>query len=914
LTKRKLLYLIDGSGYIFRAYYGIRALSSPSGEPTNAVYGFASMIQKVLDEEQPEYIAIMFDTARKSFRTELYEAYKANRPPPPEDLVPQFARIHEVTEAFKLPLYKKEGYEADDYIATWTRLALENDFDVKIITGDKDLMQLVNDRVELWEPMREKLYRAKEVEEKFGVPPEQIGDLLALMGDASDNIPGVRGVGQKTAAKLLKEHGTLEGVLKAATEGRIKGKICQKIADAVDDARLSRKLVELEYNVQIDESLESLKYSGPDVDEQVRLYGELGFRRLLARAESGSDKRGEKTKSPAKSKSKVPQVQTNYRLVQKKEELTSLSSEIASSSHLALSMEYERSRMVDTRIFGFGLAWSPGQAVYIATGELTVLDILEFFRTYLEDSKIVKTYSSAKQWHALAELYKIKLAGEQLDTSIASYLIDAEDRYESSTTMVHGPDDGPHGIADIARKFLQISSTSRSSIVGTGRDKKKVEDLAPEALLQFVAQRADIAFQAAPILNDELKKSDLSSVMNDIEMPLVRVLARLELCGVKVDVAFLKGLEKKFSSEIIRLEKLCHELAGREFKVNSPKQLREVLFEELGLKIIKRTKTGPSTDQSVLEELASMHPLPGTILDFRQITKLQSTYVQSLPKMVSKATNRVHTNLSQTVAATGRLSSSDPNLQNIPIRKALGRELRKAFVPEPDHKLISVDYSQIELRVLAHLCEDEILVDAFQNNADVHTRTASVLFEVPPEDVSFEQRSQAKAVNFGVLYGMGPVRLARELQIPRRVASQFVKDYFERQPGIRRFFDETLEHAKEKGFVTTIMGRRRWVREIESKNRGARAAAERIAMNTPIQGSAADLIKLAMIRVSNRLEEDFPEAKVLLQVHDELLLEAPSSEAEAVAELVKVEMERAFPLNVPLLAVAHIGDNWDEAH
>ncbi|MEE2903720.1 MAG: DNA polymerase I [Myxococcota bacterium] len=914
MTKRKLLYLIDGSGYIFRAYYGIRALSSPSGEPTNAVYGFASMIQKVLDEEQPEYIAIMFDTARKSFRTELYEAYKANRPPPPEDLVPQFARIHEVTEAFKLPLYKKEGYEADDYIATWTRLALENDFDVKIITGDKDLMQLVNDRVELWEPMREKLYRAKEVEEKFGVPPEQIGDLLALMGDASDNIPGVRGVGQKTAAKLLKEHGTLEGVLEAAQEGRIKGKICQKIADAVDEARLSRKLVELEYNVQIDEPIESLKYSGPNVDEQVRLYGELGFRRLLARAESGSDKREEKTSSTAASKPKAAQTQTNYRLVRTKDELASLSAEITSSAHIALSMEYERSRMVDTRIFGFGLAWSPGEAVYIATGELTVLDILEFFRPYLEDSKIAKTFSSAKQWYALAELYKMTLAGEQLDTSIASYLIDAEDRYESSSAIVHGPDDGPHGVADVARKFLQTTSTSRSSIIGTGRDKKKVEDLAPEDLLQFVAQRADIALQVAPILNEELTKSDLLSVMNDIEMPLVRVLARLELYGVKVDVAFLKGLEDNFSSEIIRLEKHCHELAGREFKVNSPKQLREVLFEELGLKIIKRTKTGPSTDQSVLEELASMHPLPGTILDFRQITKLQSTYVQSLPKMVSKATNRVHTNLSQTVAATGRLSSSDPNLQNIPIRKALGRELRKAFVPEPDHKLISVDYSQIELRVLAHLCEDKILVEAFQNNADVHTRTASVLFEVPPEDVSFEQRSQAKAVNFGVLYGMGPVRLARELQIPRRVASQFVKDYFERQPGIRKFFDETLEHAKEKGFVTTIMGRRRWVREIESKNRGARAASERIAMNTPIQGSAADLIKLAMIRVSNRLEEDFPEAKVLLQVHDELLLEAPSSEAEAVAELVKVEMERAFPLNVPLLAVAHIGDNWDEAH
>jgi DNA polymerase I len=917
LSKKKLLYLIDGSGYIFRAYYGIRALSSPTGEPTNAVYGFASMIQRVLDDEKPEYIAIMFDTKGRTFRSDLYEDYKANRPPPPEDLIPQFARIHEVTQAFCLPMFKREGFEADDFLATFTRQAVEQDFDVKVITGDKDLMQLVSDRVTLWEPMREKLYRAEQVEEKFGVRPEKIGDLLALMGDTSDNIPGVRGVGQKTAAKLLKLHGDLEGVLAAAQAGQIKGKICEKIADSVENARLSRKLVELDYDVAHDGSIEDLKYLGPDTKRQAELYKELGFRRLYARAQGEDDKASSSSSSSSETPVRAPKAapaKSNYRLVCTPLDLKDLGETLESAKTLALTIEYERSRMIDTRIFGFGIAWAPGESAYVAMGEISVTDFLNLIKSKLEDERVEKICSSSKPWFALAELHAIKLAGIRLDTSIASYLIDPEDRYDASPSMSHGPDDGPHGIGDVARKFLGETSIPRSSITGTGRDRRSVADLTPSELTAFVAQRSDIAFRAAPTLKDGLAEGELGSVFNDIEMPLVRVLAKLELVGVGVDLPFLLSLEEKFASEIIRLETLCHSLAGHPFKVNSPKQLREVLFEELGLKIIKRTKTGPSTDQSVLEELASMHELPRAVLDYRQIAKLQSTYVLSLPKMVCKVSGRVHTNLSQTVAATGRLASSDPNLQNIPIRKPLGRELRKAFIPAPNCRLISVDYSQIELRVLAHLCEDEVLVSAFRDNEDVHTRTASVLFDVAPKEVSFEQRSQAKAVNFGVLYGMGPVRLARDLKIPRRVASQFVKDYFERQPGIRKFFDETLDAAKETGYVETIMGRRRWVKDINSNNRGARAAAERVATNTPIQGSAADLIKLAMIRVSNRIEEDYPEAKVLLQVHDELLLEAPEQQAEAVAELVKKEMERAFPLKVPLIAVAHVGSNWDEAH
>jgi DNA polymerase-1 len=605
LTKRKLFYVIDGSGYIFRAYYGIRPLSSPSGEPANAVFGFANMIQRMLDDDQPEYIAITFDTKAKTFRSDLYEDYKAHRPPPPEDLIPQFARIHQVTEAFQLPLFKQDGFEADDFIATLTQKALAEDFDVKVITGDKDLMQLVNDRVTLWEPMREKLYRPPQVEEKFGVLPDKIGDLLALMGDSSDNIPGVRGVGPKTASKLLSAHGDLEGVLKAAQEGRIKGKICEKIASGVDLARLSRQLVELKDDIDIKESIEELRYTGPNTEAQIALYRELGFQRLLARAESGADNTTQASSTPSASPKKS--VQGNYRLVQSSQALQDLLKTLRTAKRLAFCMENESSRMIDSRIFGFGVAWAEGEAAYIATGDITVAEILHALQEFLENPKLEKIFSTVKPWYALAQLHEFDLKGVRLDTSIASYLIDADDRYETSSAINHGPDDGPHGISDIARKFLNTTSIARSSITGTGRQRRKIEDIPAEELRDFVAQRADFARRSATVLKDELALGHLDSVLDDIELPLASVLAKLELTGVSIDVELLSGLESRFAEELVRLEKRCYELAGEEFKVNSPKQLREILFDKLKLKIIKRTKTGPSTDHSVLEELACMH-------------------------------------------------------------------------------------------------------------------------------------------------------------------------------------------------------------------------------------------------------------------------------------------------------------------
>jgi DNA polymerase-1 len=929
-TPRKLLHVVDGSGYIFRAYYAIRSLSTASGEPTNAVMGFTTMLLRILEVDRPELMAITFDEGRRSFRNDIYPEYKANRSAPPEDLPPQIPWIHQVVESFRIPLFKVATHEADDVIATLVRIALEQDLDVRLITGDKDLMQLVSDRVTVWEPMREIHYGPAEVEAKHGVPPSKIADMLALAGDTSDNVPGVKGCGPKTAAKLLGEHGDLDGVLKAAAEGRVKGKMGERLVADAELARLSRRLVQLDDHTPIEVDLEALRYTGPDLERQRELFDRLEFRRLLDRAAATAY-----AGSPAPTPTAPPPPSESigslgrlehggYAILRDVESIARWVDKARAAGRVGLSLEPLGHQLVDAPIVGLALAVAEGEAAYVPTGhteaaleggpQLDVESALAALAPLLGDADVAKACTSAKPWYALSRRFGVPLAGVRFDASLASYLLDAEDRYDDGAPIAHGPDDGPHGAGDVARKFLGLDTLARSRLTGRGRDKRAMPAVPVSEAGPFVAERAEVALRAADRLHPELESAGVWSVMTDLELPLAPILAEMELSGIRVDVGLLASMKETFAAEIDRLEAKCYELAGHEFKINSPPQLRTVLFEELGLKIIKRTKTGPSTDHQVLEELSSLHELPAAILDWRQVNKLQSTYVETLPRQVAPSTGRVHTVLSQTVAATGRLSASDPNLQNIPIRTELGRGLRRAFVPASGMAFVSVDYSQIELRVLAHFCQDPVLLGAFRDGVDVHTRTASVLFEIDPAEVTFEQRTQAKAVNFGVLYGMGPVRLSRELQIPRRVASQFVKDYFDRQPGIRVFLDQTLEGARADGFVRTLLGRRRWVRDIDSRNRGARAAAERVAVNTPIQGSAADLIKLAMIRVRARLAEEQPEARLILQVHDELLLEAPLARAEAVAALVKQEMEEAYPLEVPLVAEAHVGGNWDEAH
>jgi DNA polymerase-1 len=906
---KKLLHIIDGSGYIFRAYYAVRPLSTAKGQPTNAIYGFTTMIEKALREEQPEYLAITFDAGGPQFRQQLYTEYKANRPPPPEDLSSQVPKIREIAEAFQIKTFRVPGVEADDVIATLVRRALEAGFEVCIITGDKDLTQLVSDRVSIYEPMKGQRFHPKEVEEKFGVPPAAIADALALAGDASDNVPGVKGVGGKTAAKLIHEHGTLAKILEAAKAGKIKGKMGETLATSEADAWLSRQLVALKDDVELGiADLDELKYPGPDKARLKDLYVELEFRRLSPKLEEegGANSADGEAPGPSVVPAVAVAIKTDgYQIVTTDDGLAEVVRALEAAPVSAWAVETDDQSMVDAMVWGLAVAPARGAASYLplahrylgAPKQLSLNTVLTALRPILERADRAKVSAESKVLVELCRREGIEVRGLAFDTTLASYLLE--------------PDETQHGAVAVARRYLDHDPLDRAAAL---KGQEGFEVLPVELACKLAGERADISLAASEILRPALDQAQVLPVLVDVELPLIPVLAKMELAGVKIDVAQLTSMSETFAVELVSLEKACYEAAGKEFNIGSPKQLQKILFEELGLRIIKTTKTGPSTDHAVLEQLANDHPLPQTILDHRQVQKLKSTYVDALPKMVSKKTGRVHTVFNQATAATGRLSSNDPNLQNIPIRSELGRKLRQVFVAEPGHRLVSVDYSQIELRVLAHFCRDEVLSTAFRENADVHTRTASVLFNVPPAEVTREQRTQAKAVNFGVLYGMGPMRLARDLKLPRKVATQFIEDYFVRQPGVAQYLKDTVEAAEKSGEVRTLLGRRRLVPDLHSRNRGSREAAKRVAVNTPIQGSAADLIKLAMIRVDAILAETFPKARLLLQVHDELLLEVPEAETEAVAAMVKREMEHVYPLEVPLLAEARHGKNWDEAH
>ena len=905
---RPKLHLIDGSGYIFRAFFAVRNLSTSAGEATNAIHGFSQMLEKTLREERPTHLAIVFDSGEASFRSEIYPDYKAHRDPPPEDLTEQVPKIHELVECFRIKTFVPVGYEADDVIATLTRQALEEGFDVRIISGDKDLMQLVSDRVELYEPMRDKRYGPAEVEQydKLLVPPAKVRDALALAGDSSDNIPGVKGVGPKKAAKLLAEHGDLEAVLAAAKAGKVKGKMGQTLAESEEEARLSQRLVTLADEVDLGCPTEALRYSGPDKDAIRDLYKRYEFRRTAPRLDDGEEEAEEAPEGRRPQGATVLIERDRYVTVTGSERLAELREQLVGAERVGIALELSNARLVDAEVLGVAFCWAPGRAAFVplvhaAESTLGWAEVFDALGPFLGASAPAKSSADGKALHGLMMREGRRLGGLAFDPTLAAYLLE--------------PDEATNDAEAIARRFMGHDPIPRARILTDQKRKRRSFDRAPLPLAsEYMGERAEINWHAVDVLEPLLDEAGVTDVLRDVELPLAPVLARIELAGIDVDLGRLDEMKGRFHQELERLEAACYEAAGKTFTIGSPKQLRTILYEELGLKVTKTTKTGPSTDHEALEAIADEHPLPRAVIEHRTIQKLQNTYVEALPKMVSPATGRIHTQLNQATAATGRLSSNEPNLQNIPIRTELGRELRKVFVAPKGRLLVSVDYSQVELRVLAHFTGDDVLVQAFRDGADVHTRTASVLFEVPPEEVTREQRTQAKAVNFGVLYGMGPVRLARELKIPRRTASQFVSDYFERQPGVRKFIDETLESARETGEVRTLLGRRRLVHDIHSRSRVARAAAERIAVNTPIQGSAADLIKMAMLRVDALLRDTFPAARLLLQVHDELLVEADQDEAEAVAEAVKDAMQRVYPLGVPLDAEAHFGANWDDAH
>ena len=887
MARPRTLHIIDGSAQFHRAYHAIRGLATSRGLPTNATYGFTTMLRKLLEDEQPEWIAISFDLPGKTFRHEQYPEYKANRPRMADDLAVQIPYVRRVCEAFRLPIIELQKYEADDVIATLTRQAVERGFRVVIVTGDKDLLQLVTDQVFVLNPGREgsgaTLYDPAAVEEKFGVPPEKVLDVMSLVGDAVDNVPGVPGIGDKGARTLIQEFGSLEAVLDGAD--RVKRKAYREgLEKHREQALLSRDLIRLRDDAPVTLDLDSVKRREPDPEAAHALFTELEFQ-VLAREFAPE----------------VSEAATLVSVASSVAEVDALVARVRESGRTALRVVATEGHPLDAKLLGIAVSTKEGEACYVPLGHAYLggpsqgeqARALEALAPVLEDPGISKLSADAKRDHIVLAGSGVELAGLGFDALIAAYLLD--------------PGKRDYNLEELSLELLG----ERRSVAGHADTSVSVDNAA-----QAAGAEADLVLRLAGKMLERVETEGLHAVFEGMELPLVEVLAAMERAGVKLDVELLATMSSEMEGRLQALTADIHELAGGEFNINSPQQLREVLFERLGLKSGKRTaKTrAASTAEDVLEELAKIHDLPRRILEYRSIKKLKSTYVDALPVLVRKDTGRIHASMRQTVAATGRISSSDPNLQNIPIRTAEGRRIREAFVAEPGYRLLSADYSQIELRILAHLSGDETLIDTFRKGEDVHDRTSREIFGplsmIPPD----EQRRVSKMVNYALIYGKTAFTLAKDLGVSRKEADTFIKAYFERYPGVDSFIKETIEKAREEGSVRTLLGRLRRLPDLRSRNFQVRAEAERQAVNAPVQGSAADLIKRAMIDLFKELREGGSDARLILQIHDELLVEVAESDAEAVRDLTKRVMEGALELRVPLVVDARVGRTWAEAH
>jgi DNA polymerase-1 len=899
-----VLYVIDLSSYVLRAYHAIAPLSSPSGEPTQAVHGTVNMLDRLVRERRPALLAIAMDSGRDTFRREIYAEYKAHRPPSPPDLGQQLERCYEIVKAYASPVWKQDGVEADDLIASSVHCARKSGVRVVIVASDKDLMQLVAPDVMLWDTMRDRVIGEEEVELRFGVKVAQLGDLLALMGDSSDNIPGVPHVGPKTAKELLVEYGSLEGIYQHLDQ--IKRKALRETLTAHrEDAFLSRRLVALKGDCELEFDLEKLKYGGRDVATLKRIYGELGLTNKLAQLEKEGSQAPATTGAPAPAPVTFTRVETEYALVTSEDELLALAAAAEKASHLGIAALSEPANATIGDLVGLALAVEPGKARYVPFGhryvgapkQLPRARALELLSPVLANPSVKKLALDLKATAVLLGRHGVALEGFTHDAMLASYLIDPEARHDREA---------------LAERELGVKATAYEQVVGRGRGKRVGFDEVDCAdALPYAAENADFGLRLAERQRPRLIEAGLERLYDEVELPLAEELAELEQRGVLVDLPTLAELGTDCEREIKRLELEAYRAAGHEFNVNSPRKLETILFDELGLKPLRRTKTSRSTDAETLESLESEHELPKIVLEIRQITKLKGTYIDALPELVNPKTGRIHTTWEQAVAATGRLSSSDPNLQNIPIRTALGRKIRAAFVPPPGHLLVSADYSQIELRVLAHLSQDPVLLDAFLTGQDIHQRTAMEIFGVASEAITREHRTRAKAVNFGVIYGQGDSGLAKALNIPRTEAASFIAAYYQRYQGVQRFMNETLERARTGEAVSSILGRRRLVPNIRSGNRAERLAAERIAMNMPIQGSAADILKLAMLSLRKPVT---PGTRMILTVHDELVFEVPEAEVEEAKTKIRTAMEGVYALAVPLLVDVGAGRDWSLAH
>jgi DNA polymerase-1 len=884
-----MLYLIDGSSYIYRAFYAIRHLTSPKGFPTNALYGFTQMLLKILRERKPDHIAVVFDVGRVTFRTALYPQYKANRALMPEELVPQIEPIKEMVRAFEIPVLEMEGFEADDIIGTIARDSEKNGMDVVVVTGDKDLMQIVSKSVTLLDTMKDKATGVKEVHEKFGVGPERVTDILGLAGDSSDNIPGVPSVGEKTAIKMILEFGSLDELLARGAE--VKGKTGEKLREFAGQALLSRRLATIDCAVPITYRYEDFAITPPDNKRLAELFREFGFTTLMKELTS------EATLS-----------RENYTTVLTTTHLMSLVQALEQAACFAVDLETTSLNPLKAEIVGISISFREHEAYYIPLGhlypgappQLGLPDTLALLRPLLTDPYKRKIGQNIKYDYQVLRRYDIEMEGIWCDTMLASYLLN--------------PLRSSHGLDSLSVEFLDHKMISYSDVAGKGKEQINFAQVPVEEATIYSCEDSDATFLLHGLFLPRLGELEMERLFFELEMPLVKILAEMELFGVKVDQSLLQELSEGFAVQLASLEREIFTQAGCEFNINSPKQLGELLFDRLKLPAGRKTKTGWSTDMDVLSKLALEHNLPKSILQYRSLGKLKSTYTDALPRQIDKSSGRIHTSYNQSVTNTGRLSSSEPNLQNIPIRSEEGRNIRRAFIAEEGHLLLSADYSQIELRVLAHLSEDRVFCDAFARDEDIHTRTASEVFDIMPGLVTGEMRRQAKTINFGVIYGQGAFSLANELGVSTRTAKEFIENYFARHSGARTFLDTCIRDAGEKGYVTTLLGRRLPIPDISSGNGNMRAFAQRNAVNYPIQGSAADIIKQAMVKVAGRMRIDGMKSRLIMQVHDELVFEVPEEEKISMEILVRHEMEHAVTLRVPLKVDINYGLNWSEAH
>ncbi|PQJ83500.1 DNA polymerase I [Aliivibrio sifiae] len=924
--------LVDGSSYLFRAYHAAPNFTNGDGQPTGAVYGVINMLRSLLKQFETDRVAVIFDAKGKTFRNDMYPEYKANRPPMPDDLRCQIEPLHKLIKAMGLPLISISGVEADDVIGTLASQASKAGIPVLISTGDKDMAQLVDENVTLINTMTNVIMGPEGVEEKFGVPPELIIDYLALMGDTSDNIPGVPGIGDKTARALLQGVGGLDALYAnlddiAPLGFRGSKGMAKKLEENKEGAYLSYELATIKLDVELEQTPEDLVKQEPNVDELIQMFGQMNFKRWLTEMLDGSDgkivshetsaNRAVSSSSDSANEAEEETIvaaqvdRSKYETILTQDAFLSWLEKLNNAEVAAFDTETDSLDYMVANLIGLSFAIEEGEAAYVAVAH-DYLDapeqldrdwVLEQLKPYLEDDSKAKVGQNLKYDASVLARYDIEMKGIKFDTMLESYV------YNSVA--------GKHNMDSLALRYLQHNTISFEEIAGKGKKQLTFNQIALDEAAPYAAEDADITLRLHNVLHAKLVADEkLNTVFTDIELPLISVLSRMERKGVYIDDMLLSAQSLEIGQRLDELEKAAYEVAGQEFNMNSPKQLQAILFEKMELPVIKKTPSGAaSTNEEVLQELALEYELPKLILEYRGLAKLKSTYTDKLPKMINPSTGRVHTSYHQAVTATGRLSSTDPNLQNIPIRNEEGRRIRQAFVAPHGWKILAVDYSQIELRIMAHLSQDRALLEAFSAGKDIHSATAAEVKGVPIEEVTSEDRRRAKAINFGLIYGMSAFGLAKQIGIPRGEAQDYMNVYFERYPGVMQYMEETRLLATEQGYVETLYGRRLHLPEINARNGMRRKAAERAAINAPMQGTAADIIKKAMILVDNWIEaEGNGRVNLLMQVHDELVFEVKEDALEEVIKQVTALMEGAVTLDVPLIADSDFGDNWDEAH